>query len=334
MISMIVTHCDICLCNPQYLAGILNVIESTGCYKEPVATLTNSWSAAFHNVYSTVASDCHMPQGKNRHHKFKDKIVELWTTMERDVRDPSSSKSIETHPLYALAMKQLADYRAVAKPSDRKRPVSNATLQHSLDAAASENMIAVGNAAAMSAVAAYGGASPLKKARLETQLANSGPATVQQAHQGLAGFPTNSAQNQVAEHILAQIQTSLKRVEAVASFSTGPPKLPSPLGELHRILIGGMMEDPANKQLLTPYYNKCLAAYLRVAQDQADSVTTPGLLPGFLEGLELLMRHESHDDNMRKGLQYTYNYVLKAYLKLIEPQVKFNNHRVGEEAVL
>ena len=38
----------------------------------------NEWYKAFDLVYGNVAADCSVPTGKNRFHKFKDKIIELW----------------------------------------------------------------------------------------------------------------------------------------------------------------------------------------------------------------------------------------------------------------
>jgi len=67
----------------QYLSGILHAVETSGCASQAVATTTNAWMTAFNIVYTTVATDCHLPQGKNRHHKFKDKIVEVWQAMVR-----------------------------------------------------------------------------------------------------------------------------------------------------------------------------------------------------------------------------------------------------------
>ena len=244
--------------------------------------------------------------------------------MERDMLDPSNAKASHTHPLYALAMKQLAEYRAVAKNPDRKR--------QSMAPSPYPNII--NNTGMSGAPGVAMAALATKKARVELTTAAS--SLLASTGQGLGTLPVAQRQSQTAESILTQVLISLKRIEAVA-YNTGPPKLPSPLFELHRILVGGMLDDPSNYQILTPYYNKCLAAFLRVVQQQADNATTPGLLPGVLEGLELLMRHDGHDVDIKKGLQYTYNYVLKIYLKLIEPQVQLSGqstHGVADEAVI
>jgi hypothetical protein len=161
---------------------------------------------------------------------------------------------------------------------------------------------------------------PSKKGKFDP---NMNPAATAQGF-GNAMFPV--ASSHAVESHLSQMLVSIQRMEQVACYTTGPPKLPSPLAEMHRIMIGGMLDDSTNVQLLTPFYNKCLAAFMRVAQEQADNCTSAGLLPGVLEGLELLMQHNHEDENMKKGIQYTYTYVLKAYIKLIEPQVKLNHN--------
>ena len=240
------------------------------------------------------------------------------------MHDPSNAKSLQSHPLYALAMKQLAEFRNVSKTHDRKRPPIVPSPYPSI----------INNPEMNSASGMGIAALASKKARVELTHASAAPSVMTTTGHG---FETLSvAQSQTTDRILAQVLSSLKRIEAMA-YVSGPPKLPSPLAELHRIMIGGMLDDPSNHEILTPYYNKCLAAYLRVVQEQADNATAPGLLPGVLEGLELLMRHDGHDMDIRKGLQYTYNYVLKAYLKLIEPQVQLSgqsNHGVADAAVI
>lgn len=77
---------------------------------------TNPWYKAFDLVYSGVAADCSVPTGKNRFHKFKDKIVELWTAMETEAPDD--------HPLKARALQQLALYR-IACEEAQKAEIAN-----------------------------------------------------------------------------------------------------------------------------------------------------------------------------------------------------------------
>jgi hypothetical protein len=73
---------------------------------------SNPWFKAFDLVYGGVASDCSIPTGKNRYHKFKDKIVELWLAMEQQAPDD--------HPLKAKAMEQLETYRKACEQANKK----------------------------------------------------------------------------------------------------------------------------------------------------------------------------------------------------------------------
>lgn len=89
----------------QFLAGVLDAMDQAHAPTAAVAShkATNPWFKAFELVYDGVASDCSVPTGKNRFHKFKDKIVELWTAMEHEAPDD--------HPLKPRSMEQLNLYR-------------------------------------------------------------------------------------------------------------------------------------------------------------------------------------------------------------------------------
>ena len=64
---------------------------------------SNEWYKAFHAVYAGVGRDCSQPAGKNRYHKFKDKIVELWTAIEAYTGGDL--------PLRGRALEQLDEHR-------------------------------------------------------------------------------------------------------------------------------------------------------------------------------------------------------------------------------
>ena len=89
----------------QFLQGVLNSLESAGAHHSAAAShkASNPWYKSFHSIYGGVASDCSVPTGKNRYHKFKDKIVELWVAMDQH----------ETYngPLRDMAVRQLTSYR-------------------------------------------------------------------------------------------------------------------------------------------------------------------------------------------------------------------------------
>jgi hypothetical protein len=75
----------------------------------------NPWYKAFHGVYGGVASDCSIPTGKNRYHKFKDKIVELWTAMEQ----------VESHPLKEMGVRQINSYRLACESKVANKDASS-----------------------------------------------------------------------------------------------------------------------------------------------------------------------------------------------------------------
>ena len=90
--------------------------NAPGCYAASHKS-TNEWYKAFDVVYSNVAADCSIPTGKNRFHKFKEKIVELWNAMETDAPDD--------HPLKARAVQQLNTYRLVCEEARKAESSSS-----------------------------------------------------------------------------------------------------------------------------------------------------------------------------------------------------------------
>jgi len=88
-----------------FLLGVLDALDEAGAPKSAAAShkLTNPWYKAFHVIYNGIARDCSIPHGKNRYHKFKDKIVELWQAIE--------AYSGGDLPLRPRALEQLDEYR-------------------------------------------------------------------------------------------------------------------------------------------------------------------------------------------------------------------------------
>ncbi len=91
--------------NWKFLLGVLDALDEAGAPKSAAAShkLTNPWYKAFHIIYNGIARDCSIPHGKNRYHKFKDKIVELWQAIE--------CYSGGDLPLRDRALGQLDEYR-------------------------------------------------------------------------------------------------------------------------------------------------------------------------------------------------------------------------------
>eukprot|EP00980_Cylindrotheca_fusiformis_P021709 scaffold8535_cov132-Cylindrotheca_fusiformis.AAC.17 len=102
----------------SFLAGVLDAMDAANAPAAAAAShkATNPWYKAFDLVYGGVAADCSVPTGKNRFHKFKDKIVELWTAMETEAPDD--------HPLKPRAMQQLTQYRLACEEASKAESAS------------------------------------------------------------------------------------------------------------------------------------------------------------------------------------------------------------------
>jgi hypothetical protein len=282
----------------KYLQGVLQALETSACATQPVATTNNAWMTAFHNVYSEVATDCHLPQGKNRHHKFKDKMVELWYALEEEIMDTTKPSATTAHPLYALGIRQLDTYRSVARDTDndmaKKRKV---VAQHLPKQSPSRKKIRMGHPHGTMAMLPLG---------------------------GMHGVPTNGTMprdynpRDMSAVLLRvdALQSTLIRLEQ-SSMQQVAPKLPSPLMELHRIKMMGPNEN--DWYMMRSQYAKSVGAFLEQATQQANNSNHPALLPTLLEGLELLKRYNMDDEGISASINYTYTHVLKLYLKLINP---------------
>lgn len=257
----------------------MDVLESTNCAAYPAASSANPWSEAFQRTYAGVASQCSEPTGKNRHHKFKDKVVEIWEGMEVEVLQKRQSIA---HPLYGMAMKQLKTYRSVSadkslRSSGKKLPPVRSANRKRPDAKSA--------------------ASPFVLAQPE----------------GLSDTSFVTAND---------FRAVIDRLETSISFSKQTPTLPSPLEELHRIVM--RTTEPEELEMLQPHYRDALGKYLNQVAQQAASSSHPGMLPAILEGLQFLrssFRFDSPvaESGLLNSIQYTYRQVLSRYLHLSNP---------------
>ena len=103
----------------QFLTQVLQCIEEAGAPETAAAShkANNSWYKAFDLIYGGVAREYSIPTGKNRYHKFKDKILEVWVALESQA--PGENHCRE------LAMEQYERYkRACAEASKNGSAVS------------------------------------------------------------------------------------------------------------------------------------------------------------------------------------------------------------------
>jgi len=114
----------------DFLSQILEYIEQAGAPNCPAAShkTDNSWYKAFDLVYNSVASDYSIPTGKNRYHKFKDKIVEVWVALEQQEGGHPGE-----HLCRSQAIQQLARHRkacAEAVTQRHQNSASNKRVKH------------------------------------------------------------------------------------------------------------------------------------------------------------------------------------------------------------
>jgi len=96
----------------DFLTQVLQCIEEAGAPETAAAShkANNAWYKAFDLIYGGVAREYSIPTGKNRYHKFKDKILEVWVALEGQA--PGENHCRE------LAMEQYDRYkRACAEAS-------------------------------------------------------------------------------------------------------------------------------------------------------------------------------------------------------------------------
>jgi len=251
---------------------------------------------AFETVYGSVATDCHLPQGKNRHHKFKDKVVEVWHAMEGEMGEKKH------HPLYQLGMKQLNTYRTVAKtlegggsnPSTPSKPAAKRAPSSAKGSTSAEKPSVVGGTSSGSR----------RKSRLTTATSSRSVA------------PDSG---QLTE-LMKICDQGFMRLESISSQQL-PPKLPSPLQELHRMKMQLQQRDDVELlNLIEPYYGDAVGAHLNQVSHQAKNSAHPAMLPTVLEGLDTLL-NAKQDASLEASIRYTYKVVFQSYLSLVNPNV-------------
>ena len=121
-----------CFHDFQFLMGLLDTLDETEAPKAAAASHkeSNEWYKAFHAIYAGVGRECSQPAGKNRYHKFKDKIVELWTAIEAYTGGDL--------PLRGRALEQLDEHRRACQnhPTMKRGGEPKASASSSAAAAA------------------------------------------------------------------------------------------------------------------------------------------------------------------------------------------------------
>lgn len=214
-------------------------------------------------------------------------------------------------------MKQLETYRSVAKnaatPGEKspKRPTGGkgSSVPSSAGGGGAAGGTAADKTGGSSAAASGGGAQ--QPARKKTRASAAAAAA--------ASATTNVSNSQLGD--LARImKQGFSRLENLATLQM-PPKLPSPLHEMHRIRSQLQQRDDTDLlAFLEPYYSEAVGNHLAQVTSQANNSAHPAMLPTVLEGLDTLLQG-SHDTQLESSIQYTYKIVFKTYLKLSNPNV-------------
>lgn len=281
----------------DFLRQIIDIVETNQCAAFPTATAETPWSDAFETIYKTVASDYALPQGKNRLHKFKEKMVELWGAMQSEVTLGVKS---EAHPIYRTALKQWKLHQSVVKERDNEKKAA---------AAAAVPPTPLEETGMSDGEGDDDHQRPRKKSRQsEARRIANGPDNVE---------PNNTTQNMVAVpfEMMDSWQRSLSRLEnMLTACGLLQQKLPSPLYELHRLKTQMPEADFDSKVL--PAYEQEIGRHLAQVTAHCRTTSQPGILPHLIEGIEVL-RQSPQSAAMKKSLDYTHKTALTKYLKLI-----------------
>jgi len=291
----------------DFLRQVIEILETNQVAAYPMATNDTPWSEAFDTLYSTVATEYALPQGKNRLHKFKEKMVELWSAMQGEVTLGIKS---EQHPIYRMAIKQWKNHQTVMK--DKSKLPQPVQLAAAIAQTARAN---AANEAGMEGEGDQNDDRPRKKTRL-TDARRGGPKAASPDSPSRTG-PISSQQRIVAmpEELVEAWQNSLSRLESMLTASgLLQPKLPSPLYELHRLKTQMALTEFDAKVRTT--YEKEIGRYLAHCSAQCRNASQPGYLPQILEGLEIL-RQTPQSAAIRKSIDFSHKSALTKYLKLV-----------------
>ena len=230
----------------------------------------------------------------------------------------SKEKSL-AHPLYALAMRQLEAYRSVAKEEDRdRRKIKRSSTGED---AANDDESESGSAGVGSSKRKKKRARTTKSAAVSAPLddddaINEGVGQAGDDKAAVANASPVNSNDQVVS-VLQQCQISFERLEEL-TLQKLPPKLPSPLQELHRLYLQARRNgDTDERFLINKHYKEEVGQYLSQVTQQANNSAHPALLPSILEGLDVL-RHNPPPD-LSPSIRFTYKHVLNTYLRLIHP---------------
>jgi hypothetical protein len=336
----------------QLLKGILQVVQASGCCHIPTATTTNEWRVAFDAVYGSVLSDFSIPSGKNRYHKFRDKIVEIWKAMEeneemtpndfwQNMKERGEYSPKDAMFPYGLAAEQYGFFqRSTEERKFAAAEIKASILVHSQKKAPSSSS-PNGTSRAESVPATTSNATPATGTKKRPAVGvppttSPAVATTQRAPAGFATAARASASNsnnmnesEWPEVLLSKLETITVLLQTANNNPQMPLKLPNMLNDLHR--LRARTTDPVELAIMKPYYLDLLSSYLQALEYKIrpDSVVGPhpGALVIDLEGMDLLRQGLRNDTQMLDVVQTTYRKVLIKYLKIVNPRIPAAEHK-------
>jgi hypothetical protein len=321
-------------------------VESSECFHRPTATTTNEWRVAFDATYNTVLSDFSIPSGKNRFHKFRDKIVEIWKAMQecsemtpteiwQAMKDRGEESPKDILYPYGMAAEQYAyfqratDARNFATQSIELKPVviddmKKAPSSLPKDTSRAKSMPA-GTSTAMPATGtkkrpAVGAPPPTSPAVATTQRASAGFETAARA---VANSRNDMNKSEWPRVLLSKLETITVLLQTANQNPQMPPKLPILLNDIHRLRM--RTTDPEELDIMKPYYLDLLGNYLQAIEYKIRGgpvvMPHPATLAVDLEGMDMLRQGLRNDTQMLDMVQTTYRKVLVKYLKMVNPRI-------------
>jgi hypothetical protein len=321
-------------------------VQSSECYHRPTATTTNEWRLAFDATYNTVLSDFSIPSGKNRYHKFRDKIVEIWKAMQecgemtpteiwQTMKDRGEESAKDILYPYGMAAEQYAyfqratDARSFATQAIELKPVVIDDLKKApsslpKDTSRAKSVLADTRTASPATGTkkrpAVGAPPTTSPAIATTQRAPAGFETVARA---FANSSNDINRSEWPEVLLSKLETMTVLLQTANQNPQMPPKLPILLNDLHRLRM--RTTDLDELEIVKPYYLDLLSNYLQAIEYKirGGSVVLPhpAALAVDLEGMDLLRQGLLNDTQMLDMVQTTYRKVLIKYLKMVNPRI-------------
>ena len=134
---------------------------------------------------------------------------------------------------------------------------------------------------------------------------------------GVLMNPTSASTFVTTEFEMERIRKSVLRLERMMVLNGwAQPKLPSPLNELH--YLKEQMTATHFDVNVRETYQREISKYLTAARHQARHSNAPAHLPQLLDGLDAL-RNTLQPPQLNWTIKETYDFVLRAYLRLLEP---------------